>query len=469
MEQKDGEGAAAHEPQCGFPPEVWGHCFSLLEDVCSEWAQLAWRECRTLNLARYAEAITGSPSCFLFGEEGLLHRCKKVEELNLRKARIGNTQIERVLTYWPTLRRLNLSCIVRVNGVTLGLIGAHLGSRLTHLSLESCRKLRDSSFVEVLNIQGLDKLTDAGLAHLAANNTELRDLDMQSCSAEITRKAIKKLVRRASGLRRLILKFCRPVDDSVLRVIGDSLGPSLEVVEFQGCPSEQITDAGVIHLVSRCHRLQRLNLIGLRQLTDATLAAVAQHLEYVVELEMKECTGITDEGLRHLAQGANHRLCTFNFEFCHEITDVGIAELCALARSRKEKAGGSSYTPVRILNVGHLPRLTGRSLALIVQDIAADLHSLNLSDCALIDEESVLAVLRACSRLKVINLKGLPLLTDRVLEDILAHDCYALEKLQVGGHDNSFTRDCLDSFVRRKRPGVVLNVASLLALQHAAT
>jgi hypothetical protein len=109
-------------------------------------------------------------------KEGLLHRCKKVEELNLRKARIGNTQIERVLTYWPTLRRLNLvlahrgtpvtmphgvfggashapptqSCIVRVNGVTLGLIGAHLGSTLTHLSLESCRKLRDSSFVEVL-------------------------------------------------------------------------------------------------------------------------------------------------------------------------------------------------------------------------------------------------------------------------------------------------------------------------------
>ena len=106
MEQKDGEGAAVPEPQCGFPPEVWGHCFSLLEDVrdrvavaavlnppplakhqsiainsnqnkaewgscgqvCSEWAQLAWRECRTLNLARYAEAITGSPSCFLFGE-----------------------------------------------------------------------------------------------------------------------------------------------------------------------------------------------------------------------------------------------------------------------------------------------------------------------------------------------------------------------------------------------------------------
>ncbi len=31
-----------------------------------------------------------------------------MEELNLRKARIGNTQIERVLTYWPTLRRLNL-------------------------------------------------------------------------------------------------------------------------------------------------------------------------------------------------------------------------------------------------------------------------------------------------------------------------------------------------------------------------
>jgi hypothetical protein len=77
-----------------------------------------------------------------------------------------------------------------------------------------------------LNIQGLSKLTDVGLDHLSLNCTKLEDLDMQSCSPAISKKSIKKLVRRATGLRRLILKFCQAVDDSVLRLIGDSLGTS---------------------------------------------------------------------------------------------------------------------------------------------------------------------------------------------------------------------------------------------------
>jgi hypothetical protein len=93
----------------------------------------------------------------------------------------------------------------------------------------------------VLNIQGLDKLTDDGLAHIAANCTGLRDLDMQSCSPKITKKGIKKLVRSTSELRRLILKFCRPVDDSVLRAIGYSLGKSaLPPRRGNACADEQV-------------------------------------------------------------------------------------------------------------------------------------------------------------------------------------------------------------------------------------
>jgi hypothetical protein len=49
MEQKDGEEAAAHEPQCGFPPEVWGHCFSLLEDVRDRVAVAAVPSPRCVN------------------------------------------------------------------------------------------------------------------------------------------------------------------------------------------------------------------------------------------------------------------------------------------------------------------------------------------------------------------------------------------------------------------------------------
>jgi hypothetical protein len=86
----------------------------------------------------------------------------------------------------------------------------------------------------VLNIQGLDKLTDDGLAHIAANCTGLRDLDMQSCSPKITEKGIKELVQSASELRRLILKFCWPVDDSVLGAIGYSLGESSSLPPRRG-------------------------------------------------------------------------------------------------------------------------------------------------------------------------------------------------------------------------------------------
>jgi hypothetical protein len=41
------------------------------------------------------------------------------------------------------------NCVERVNGPTLTLIGEHVGTRLTSLKLESCRKIRDIGFVEV--------------------------------------------------------------------------------------------------------------------------------------------------------------------------------------------------------------------------------------------------------------------------------------------------------------------------------
>lgn len=210
--------------------------------------------------------------------------------------------------------------------------------------------------------------------------------------------------------------------------------------------------------MSRCTRLRRLNLNGLKAVTDGTLEAVAQHSEQLVELEMKECFLITDEGLHHLAHGRTHRLETFNFEYCSKVSDAGLASLCALAARRKESGSGA---PVRILNLGHLPHLTSRSLELIAQHVGDDLHSLNLSQCALVKEEAVLNVLHSCRELKVINVKYLPALTDRLLEDVMAHDGYRLRKLLIfAGY---FSEECLRRLVACKRASLVINLADAIS------
>jgi len=218
------------------------------------------------------------------------------------------------------------------------------------------------------------------------------------------------------------------------------------------------------HSVTACKHLRRLNLNGLKLLTDGTLGAIAQSLEHLVELEMKECRLITNQGLSYLAQGSTHMLQVFNFEFCTRISDDGVAFLCALVARRKESKAGA---PVRIFNLGHLPLLTSKSLALIAEHAADDLNSLNIAQCARVDEDSVIVVLNSCRSLKVINIKELPLLTDRLLDEIIEHNCYALEKLLIT--TDTFSEASLVRLMSEKRPSMILNVAVAMKLPYVAS
>jgi len=208
----------------------------------------------------------------------------------------------------------------------------------------------------------------------------------------------------------------------------------------------------LFRVVSGCTNLRRLNLIGLDQLTNRTLEAVAQNLEFVSELEMKECRLINDEGLAHLARGRNISLHTFNFEFCYKISDRGISSLCDLALKRN----ADRQAPIEVLNLGHLACLTGHALLLIAQCAGRYLRSLNVAGCTTIDSTSVIEVLQACPRLKVINLSGLPCLTDGLLEDILEHNWYNLEKLHISC--GTFTEALLNEFKCRKPSPVILHI-----------
>lgn len=60
----------------------------------------------------------------------------------------------------------------------------------------------------------------------------------------------------------------------------------------------QVGDQGVQHVVAICPALQSLNLNGMGQLSDATLASLAVSCPGIQTLRLRGCVRITDAGVR---------------------------------------------------------------------------------------------------------------------------------------------------------------------------
>jgi hypothetical protein len=112
--------------------------------------------------------------------------------------------------------------------------------------------------------------------------------------------------------------------------------PFLKILNLDGWST--ITDSDVEYISERCQALQRLNLGGCWQITDATLYILG--MIYVVEmlifkgencfnlrsLSLRGCPKITNDGLAVLAKSCS-LLESLNLSKCTQITSEGLIQL----------------------------------------------------------------------------------------------------------------------------------------------
>ncbi len=188
-------------------------------------------------------------------------------------------------------------------------------SRLSRLVLKFCRRIEGSGFMswtmgpqlplEVLDLQGLEYLTDSALETLATSDHAglLAELDLRSCPL-VSNRGLHFITATATNLRTLRLEAQEEIDGDGLALVQRRLGhslttldlermpgltddavaqlewPVLEILSFQGCA--QLSDASVHTVKDRCPRLRLLNLSRCPNITPAQTDGLARCIDTVL-------------------------------------------------------------------------------------------------------------------------------------------------------------------------------------------
>lgn len=181
---------------------------------------------------------------------------------------------------------------------------------------------------------------------------------------------LQSLVKR--GVKRIqILSLKRGLGEVIKGI------PNLESLNLSGCYN--ISDPGLINAITIDYlTLIELNLSLCKQITDATITKIAQHLKNLESLELGGCCNISDNGLLAIGRGLK-RLKKLDLRSCWGISDIGIANLCGL-----NPAAPGGTAELEHLSLQDCQKLTDEALGYASTGLTR-LQSINLSFCTVTD------------------------------------------------------------------------------------
>lgn len=179
-------------------------------------------------------------------------------------------------------------------------------------------------------VVGCENLSDLTVPLLVSSGDEYVDLDL-SHTAALTDNVLRALGDNRSLLirslkvaghnrivgRRTWRRVASSMHEPLLRLdMTNSLSPSLlgsfssycerlQSVRADYCAN--VTDGEVATLLSRCRALQELSLRKCAQITDKAIRLPER--SYLLRLDLRECIGISDRTLHHIAERCPTLLC----------------------------------------------------------------------------------------------------------------------------------------------------------------
>jgi hypothetical protein len=403
---------------------------------------------------------------------------------------ISDVGLNILATSCPMLEEITPSKIITVAGI------ANLGQECPHIhtlrlwntgdvscTLLAARLAENYGALKTIKIAGF---SDADVRTLAEGCPLLEDVDF-TFSHDLTDSAVLSLVNYCPGLHSLRLYYCKLITDAALETLAQRVPGllALNVSETQvsdaaletlaqrvpgllslDVSGTQVSDAGLARLAEGCKMLQDVIFAGLaisdaalsgfakacpglqgvgvfdcEQITDESIAALAQHCTGLHWIDLQgtnitdtslartgeSCgdmmeivlnrTAITDSGLARLAEGCL-KLESVCLHECDQITDVGVASLalhCPLIHTLD-----LSFT--QVTDVG-LERIGEGCRALTEIDLCG-LN--NVSDLGLIK------LAEGCSVLQKVMLDGIGDISDAGVLS-LAENCLWLYSLHGDG------------------------------------
>ncbi|PPQ77719.1 hypothetical protein CVT25_011154 [Psilocybe cyanescens] len=176
----------------------------------------------------------------------------------------------------------------------------------------------------------------------------------------------------------------------------------------------ELTDE-LIGVFARCDRLERLTLIGCKQITGEALARTLPKFSHLVAIDLTGVTNTSSDSIIGLSTVAT-RLQGINLSGCENVADSGIVALaksCSLLR-RVKLSGLTKITDLSVaalaqccsmlleIDLNHCELITDVSVRLIWTHLT-HMREMRLSHCSLLTDAAFPAPLRSDSQTDIIN------------------------------------------------------------------
>jgi hypothetical protein len=326
-------GATATPPDIASLVQLSNEVFNKF--VCRIWAFKAYSPSLLSRLQHVPAAVLDLSGCRKLCDADLRHLSgMHPHTLNLSYCYQLTPAAAEHITSLTTLKALNLSACSKL--ATDASMAAIVGAcqHISILNLAGCADVNDNALMvisvlplQVLSLSGCNKISDAGLRHLAA-------------------------VESLSLMRNLDLRGLSLITDAGVAVVCGALH-QLQSLTLGGCV--KITDAGLQHLIT-LQLLRTLDLWGVVRITDAGLQHVAG-LKQLKSLNLTGCVKISDVGVAHL--GGLVALEKLSLANCVSLTDGAMSSIGKTLASLKtlDASGCKSLTGMGLSQLNALPAL----------------------------------------------------------------------------------------------------------------
>ncbi|KAK2438749.1 F-box/LRR-repeat protein [Trifolium repens] len=245
-------------------------------------------------------------------------------------------------------------------------------------------------YLEEVIILKCGEITSAGLASAIRHRPTLRSLLFST--TELTDVSTSQFIDSLVSLKGLtcLVLHCLNISDELLYSIARE-GLPLTRLDLIFCPNYSYN--GIFCLLSKCRRIQHLNLQHTRFLNDQHVAQLSLFLGDLVSINLSDCDKITKSALFALLRN------------CPSLSEIKMERIV----SDRDIVGNSDS----LVKFGVYPHLKGLYLGgnswlndeilIMVTSIFPNLQLLDLNDCHNISE-GICQVLRKCCKIKHLNL-----------------------------------------------------------------
>ncbi|KAL4640741.1 F-box/LRR-repeat protein 13-like [Arapaima gigas] len=258
--------------------------------------------------------------------------CKNLQELNLSEcSNADDESVGVILDGCPALLYLNLSC-TSVTDSTLKRL-SRCCENLQYLSLACCRRFTDRGLQYLavgkgcrkllhLDLSGCTQVTADGLEGVAAGCSCLQRVELNDVPT-LSDRCVMALVSKCHSLHTVSLLGTPYLSSAAFEAISE--GCKLRTIRVEG--NSHITDTSWSSFCQKSPGLEDLHVADCLQLSDTTLRSTS-FLKNLTSLNVAGCVRVSDEGLNHLLDGpSGPKLQHLNLSRCIHVTDISLVKL----------------------------------------------------------------------------------------------------------------------------------------------